>query len=219
MEYNIEEIKRKLKKYGQEHLLNFYDKLDEKKQNELLETQNKISEAMLAKIQYKVELKVDINKDEQDLLDYLSEKYDEVIEKQGVIMNNLIRESELAQDNIKALEQSRYELELAFPIKHTFVLLGTNSGNRSILSRILVAIDKLDFDSNSFFKYAWLEKTVFEKINKQRTVQIVLIKTLYFLSETINSLLLALMIINKGTSNAIVYEYFIKSCINPFEST
>ena len=37
MEYNIEEIKRKLKKYGQEHLLNFYDKLDEKKQNELLE--------------------------------------------------------------------------------------------------------------------------------------------------------------------------------------
>ena len=84
------------------------------KQNDLLETQNKISEAMLAKIQYKVEVKVDINKDEQDLLDYLSEKYDEVIEKQGVIMNNLIRESELAQDNIRALEQSRYELELAF---------------------------------------------------------------------------------------------------------
>lgn len=84
------------------------------KQNDLLETQNKISEAMLAKIQYKVEIKVDINKDEQDLLDYLSEKYDEVIEKQGVIMNNLIRESELAQDNIRALEQSRYELELAF---------------------------------------------------------------------------------------------------------
>ena len=84
------------------------------KQNDLLETQNKISEAMLEKIQYKVEVKIDINKDEQDLLDYLSEKYDEVIEKQGVIMNNLIRESELAQDNIRALEQSRYELELAF---------------------------------------------------------------------------------------------------------
>lgn len=84
------------------------------KQNDLLEIQNKISEAMLAKIQYKVEVRVDINKDEQDLLDYLSEKYDEVIEKQGVIMNNLIRESELAQDNIRALEQSRYELELAF---------------------------------------------------------------------------------------------------------
>ena len=31
MEYNIEEIKRKLKKYGQEHLLNGYDNLDEKR--------------------------------------------------------------------------------------------------------------------------------------------------------------------------------------------
>ena len=37
MRYNIEEIKRKLKKYGQEHLLNFYDNLDERKQEELLE--------------------------------------------------------------------------------------------------------------------------------------------------------------------------------------
>ncbi len=37
MEHNIEEIKHKLKKYNQEHLLNFYDKLDEQKQNKLLE--------------------------------------------------------------------------------------------------------------------------------------------------------------------------------------
>ena len=37
MEYNIEEIKRKLKKYNQEHLLSFYDSLDERKQDELLE--------------------------------------------------------------------------------------------------------------------------------------------------------------------------------------
>ena len=37
MEHNIEEIKYTLKKYGQEHLLKFYDNLDEKKQNELLE--------------------------------------------------------------------------------------------------------------------------------------------------------------------------------------
>ena len=36
MKYDIEEIKHKLKKYGQEHLLNFYDTLDEKKQEELL---------------------------------------------------------------------------------------------------------------------------------------------------------------------------------------
>ena len=36
MEHNIEEIRHILKKYNQEHLLNFYDELDERKQNELL---------------------------------------------------------------------------------------------------------------------------------------------------------------------------------------
>ena len=36
MNYNIAEIKYKLKKYGQEHLLNFYDTLDERKKDELL---------------------------------------------------------------------------------------------------------------------------------------------------------------------------------------
>ena len=37
MKHNIEEIKRTLKKYGQEHLLNFYETLDERKQDQLLE--------------------------------------------------------------------------------------------------------------------------------------------------------------------------------------
>ena len=36
MEYNLEEIKHKLKKYNQEHLLNFYNELDERKQEKLL---------------------------------------------------------------------------------------------------------------------------------------------------------------------------------------
>ena len=35
MNYDIAEIKYKLKKYGQEHLLNFYDTLDENKKEEL----------------------------------------------------------------------------------------------------------------------------------------------------------------------------------------
>ena len=42
MKYNIEEIKYKLKKYGQEHLLKFYDKLDEVKQEILLEQIDRI---------------------------------------------------------------------------------------------------------------------------------------------------------------------------------
>ena len=37
MEHNIDEIKHKLKKYNQEHLLNFYDNMEESKQNKLLE--------------------------------------------------------------------------------------------------------------------------------------------------------------------------------------
>ena len=36
MNYNIDEIKYKLKKYNQEHLLNFYDSLDERKKEQLL---------------------------------------------------------------------------------------------------------------------------------------------------------------------------------------
>ena len=37
MEHNIEEIRHTLRKYNQEHLLNFYNNLDENKQNKLLE--------------------------------------------------------------------------------------------------------------------------------------------------------------------------------------
>ena len=37
MEHNIEEIRNKKKKYNQEHLLNFYDEMEENKQNKLLE--------------------------------------------------------------------------------------------------------------------------------------------------------------------------------------
>ena len=36
MDTRLEEIKATLKKYGQEHLLNHYDKLDDKKKEELL---------------------------------------------------------------------------------------------------------------------------------------------------------------------------------------
>ena len=42
MNYDIAQIKYKLKKYGQEHLLNFYDTLDENKKEELLKQINEI---------------------------------------------------------------------------------------------------------------------------------------------------------------------------------
>ena len=43
MDENLNEIKWTLKKYGQEHLLNGYDNLDEKKKKELLKQINNIN--------------------------------------------------------------------------------------------------------------------------------------------------------------------------------
>ena len=47
MSSNIEEIKATLKKYGQEHLLNHYDTLDEAHQKKLLEEIEEIDFALI----------------------------------------------------------------------------------------------------------------------------------------------------------------------------
>lgn len=83
-------------------------------QNNLLEAQNKISEKTLEGIQYKVEIHVDITDAEKDFLDYLNDTYDELLEKQGDVMNNLVRETELATSNLDALSRSKEELDAAF---------------------------------------------------------------------------------------------------------
>lgn len=83
-------------------------------QNNLLEAQNKISEKMLEGIQYKVEIHVDITEAEKDFLDYLNDTYDELLEKQGDVMNNLVHETELATSNLDALGRSKEELDAAF---------------------------------------------------------------------------------------------------------
>ena len=83
-------------------------------QNNLLEAQNKISEKTLEGIQYKVEIHVDMTEAEKDFLDYLNDTYDELLEKQGDVMNNLVRETELATSNLDALGRSKEELDAAF---------------------------------------------------------------------------------------------------------
>lgn len=83
-------------------------------QNNLLEAQNKISEKTLEGIQYKVEIHVDMTEAEKDFLDYLNDTYDELLEKQGDVMNNLVRETELATSNLDALGRSKEELDTAF---------------------------------------------------------------------------------------------------------
>ncbi len=61
MKYDVEEIRHKLKKYGQEHLLNFYDTLDEKKQQELLEQIEGIDFELINSLYSKTK---DVNKNE-----------------------------------------------------------------------------------------------------------------------------------------------------------
>ena len=74
MEHNIEEIKRTLKKYGQEHLLNFYETLDERKQDQLLEQIENIDFELISSLYNKTK---DGNKnDDADIepIDYI-DKY------------------------------------------------------------------------------------------------------------------------------------------------
>ena len=74
MEHNIEEIKRTLKKYGQEHLLNFYETLDKRKQDQLLEQIENIDFELISSLYNKTK---DGNKnDDADIepIDYI-DKY------------------------------------------------------------------------------------------------------------------------------------------------
>ena len=50
MKENLEEIKKKLKKYGQEHLLLKYKELDDEKKEELLNQINKIDFDLMKKL-------------------------------------------------------------------------------------------------------------------------------------------------------------------------
>ena len=103
-----EEKKKWIENY-EETVSTIYDQ-----QNNLLEAQNKISEKTLEGIQYKVEIHVDMTEAEKDFLDYLNDTYDGLLEKQGDVMNNLVRETELATSNLDALGQSKEELDAAF---------------------------------------------------------------------------------------------------------
>lgn len=84
------------------------------KENEILELQNEISAKTLEGIQYKVEFEVELNEEETDFLDYLNEKYGEVLEKQGILVGNLIRQQKLAQENLASLNNAKAELDAKY---------------------------------------------------------------------------------------------------------
>lgn len=84
------------------------------KENELLELQNQISEKTLEKIQYKIEYKVEFNQSELDFLEYINDAYDETLEKQDLIMDNYVRQGQIAEQNLSYLATAKKELEAAY---------------------------------------------------------------------------------------------------------
>ena len=80
------------------------------KENEIIELQNEISAKALEGIQYKVEIEVELNEAETEFLDYLNEKYSEKLKKQGMLVENLVREQQLTQENLAALNTAKTEL-------------------------------------------------------------------------------------------------------------
>ena len=128
-----EEKKKWIENY-EETVSTIYDQ-----QNNLLEAQNKISEKTLEGIQYKVEIHVDMTEAEKDFLDYLNDTYDGLLEKQGDVMNNLVRETELATSNLDALGQSKEELDAAFAsgkLNQADYVEGLKDVNKQILDNL-----------------------------------------------------------------------------------
>ncbi len=91
MNDKLEEVKTILKKYGQEHLLNYYDKLDELHKRKLLEQINEIDFDLVNSLYESTKKEVKNNKDEITPIDYLDKfklgdkfKYYEDIGKKAI---------------------------------------------------------------------------------------------------------------------------------------
>ena len=91
MDSNVEEIKAILKKYGQEHLLNHYEKLDEKHKKELLKQIEEIDFELTKSLYESTKKEIKNGKDEITPIDYLDKyklndqyKYYEEIGKKAI---------------------------------------------------------------------------------------------------------------------------------------
>ena len=74
MDKKAEEAKAILKKYGQEHLLNHYDKLDEKHKRELLDQINNINFELINSLYKNTKKELKKQEDEITPIEYL-DKY------------------------------------------------------------------------------------------------------------------------------------------------
>ena len=97
MEKNIEEIRQELKKYGQEHLLNQYEKLDETKQKQLLEQLSNINYELINTLYEKLKKEEKTTEDVIEPIEYLDKYklYDDY-KKYASIGKKAIKEGKLA---------------------------------------------------------------------------------------------------------------------------
>ena len=97
MEQNLDEIKWKLKKHNQEHLLNGYDKLPENKQKELLTQLQEIDFELINNLYRNTTKGVDLSNDKIEPIEYLDKyKLNEKFKEYELIGKKAISEGKLA---------------------------------------------------------------------------------------------------------------------------
>lgn len=89
------------------------EKLNEA-QEQMLENQNKISAAMLEGIQYKVEVKMDLNDRDIKLLQYFRDKWEDMYDMQDEAMRYMTEEATKYTDNLATLNTEMKELQQAY---------------------------------------------------------------------------------------------------------
>lgn len=84
------------------------------KENELLELQNKISEATLEKITYKVEIVTEINDKDVEILEYYQKLYEDNLDSQGKLMRNLTQQAQEYESNMAVITTAMAELKAEY---------------------------------------------------------------------------------------------------------
>lgn len=82
--------------------------------NEMLNLANKISDLALERIQYKMDVQLDINKADLDILDYYIKKYKDDLDKQSSSMDNLLKQAKEYESNMSIITDAQAELSAAF---------------------------------------------------------------------------------------------------------
>ena len=162
MKHNIEEIKRKLKKYNQEHLLNFYDSLEESKKEKILDQIDKIDFELINSLYNKTKNNNENGSAKIEPISFIDKYVEDV--RSGVVK---ILESAEKRINAIDKETSRVTEMMSFERKYYFIFvknghyygkilfhpvyLDTNSTDRKI-SKFRVKIDmdinKMEDDRN-----------------------------------------------------------------------